>query len=95
MCGTINSYTTYKCRCEPCREAKSAYSKSYKTKGLSKGDTRHGSENGFKNYGCRCELCANASRISAVAAKLGITREQVSAMRQISECELCGTEFKD
>ena len=97
--GTKNGYDNCGCRCSACRTASSAAKKVIRAKvaliGLPDGDSRHGTYNGYSHYGCRCESCTQIASISTISAKLRITHEQTLAMRQISECELCGTEFGD
>lgn len=64
--GTINGYTNYGCRCDPCREANSKSTSRRKLvlhgKGLDPDDERHGTYNGYTNYGCRCDACKLAAR---------------------------------
>lgn len=55
------------CRCAPCRHAKAAYMADKRTRGLPKGDRRHGTRNGYDNFGCRCLKCGLAKSAATQA----------------------------
>lgn len=63
--GTINGYTTYRCRCSECREANRVFGAAARAKRLARPvpDAMHGTVNGYYGYGCRCEKCQQARRV--------------------------------
>lgn len=67
--GSPNGYSNFRCRCENCVTANSAYqlpmAHTRRSKGLPPGDRRHGTDNGYTNYGCRCEECKRGRREAA------------------------------
>ena len=67
--GTVNGYNYWGCRCEPCRTANSAASKSQRSPDLVKNHGRVGYD-----YGCRCEQCRSGKRQAQQA--LAIARKQ-------------------
>jgi len=93
--GTLNSYSNHKCRCNPCREAMSTYSKSLKAKGLPEGDARHGTYAGYNHYACTCQSCSDIQRLYKLAYKRGISLEEANTLRTALQCDLCSNEFGD
>jgi len=59
--GTLTGYS-YGCRCDPCRDAKSDYTRRWQEQKRASDRVPHGTCNGFDNYGCRCGPCSEAKR---------------------------------
>lgn len=60
--GTVTQYTTYGCRCEPCREAKSLAAGA-KTRRATPQAPEHGSKTMYSRHRCRCAVCVEGQRI--------------------------------
>jgi hypothetical protein len=62
--GDWHRYFTANCRCQPCTQSATTYSKNKRHERYAKPDAAipHGTDNGYKNYGCRCSDCTRAMR---------------------------------
>lgn len=58
--GTRYRYVRYRCRCDQCRAANTAYMRIARKRFAQKGPARHGTDNGYRNYACRCDACTKA-----------------------------------
>jgi len=59
--GTRTAYNLGKCRCHICRDANTAYQRTWrKARTIPVDDQRHGTENAYTTRDCRCESCRKA-----------------------------------
>lgn len=62
--GSSTMYSSYNCRCEPCREANTQYAKERRQRFYANPDPTkitHGKRYSYTNLGCRCDLCRRAT----------------------------------
>lgn len=70
--GTTNGYSNLACRCQPCRDAWTAYllgRREVRAEQIAPDDPRHGTYSFYVNHKCRCELCREANRVLAAARR--------------------------
>jgi hypothetical protein len=60
--GSMNGYTNWLCRCQPCRDEWAAYCQRRKAERppLAPDDPRHGKASTYGNWNCRCSQCTRA-----------------------------------
>lgn len=59
--GTITGYGHHGCRCDPCKGANRAATRTARDRRQQKiPDHVHGTENGYSNYRCHCDRCKAA-----------------------------------
>jgi len=61
-CGTWQGYFNKKCRCIPCKDAGTAYSRAKREyyRENPRQDITHGTTSGYSYFGCRCRPCTDA-----------------------------------
>lgn len=62
--GTTNGYSNLRCRCQPCRDAHTAYclKRRDERSQLDIPEWMHGNYSTYANWMCRCDLCRLANR---------------------------------
>ena len=63
--ATTNGYSNRGCRCRPCREAHSAWTRDRRARrqleiAEDSAVAEHGTESTYTNWGCRCDQCREA-----------------------------------
>jgi hypothetical protein len=90
--GTITMYVKGGCRCQPCKDAKSAYVLRQKGERSWIKNATHGRESTY-GYGCRCQPCKDAAASARRRRKYG-TESTVEELleAQGGGCASCGSD---